>query len=42
MSDEEMSSEETRPISPLKNKGKGKAVTDGPTRHNKEHLPWYV
>jgi hypothetical protein len=38
MSDEEMSFEETRP----KNKGKGKAITDGLTRHDKEHLPWYL
>jgi len=42
MSDEEMSLEETRPTSPSKNKGKGKAIIDGSTRHDKEHLPWYV
>ncbi|PKK80022.1 putative RFC3-DNA replication factor C, 40 kDa subunit [Rhizophagus irregularis] len=37
MSDNEIDTEETLPVLPSKNKGKGKAF---PTKHDKEHLPW--
>jgi hypothetical protein len=38
MSDIEINTEETLSALPSKNKGKGKAI---PTKHDKEHLPWY-
>lgn len=38
MSVKEIDTEETLPVLPSKNKGKGKAF---PTKHDKEHLPWY-